>query len=118
MGNYSFKTSGLPEPVGGVIEGHNFTQGNPHTAIYTGQTGLTFRNCNLTNCDVPMDSDLGGRTSGPHISFCSHIHTDWVDKGYISGCLEACSHRTIVDTVTIDGQIVDTVSHYEDKEVI
>jgi hypothetical protein len=116
MGNYSFKTTGLPEPVNGVVEGHNFTQGVPHTAIYAGQTGLTFRNCNLMNCDVPVGSivEHGLRSQ---VSFCSHLHDRWLEKGHISECAADCSHRTGVDTVTIDGVAVHTNYTYEDKVV-
>ena len=114
MGNYSFKTTGLPEPVGGVIEGHNFTQGTPHTPIYTGYTGLTFRNCNLMNCDVPVDSIIEYCLHA-QTSFCSYLHQGWLDNGYITQCAIDCQHRTIVDTVTIDGVTVDTNYTYEDK---
>jgi hypothetical protein len=116
VGNYSFKTTGLPEPVNGVVEGHNFTQGAPHTAIYTGQTGLTFRNCNLLNCDVPAGSVVERCNTG-NMSFCSHVTPGWSEKGYISKCAADCSHRTVVDTVTIDGVTVDSNYTYEDKVV-
>lgn len=114
MGNYSFKTTGLPEPVNGVIEGHNFTQGAPHTAIYAGQTGLTFRNCNLLNCDVPDGSIIEGCLKC-HVSFCSHTHPEWLALGYISECATDCTHKTTTDTITIDGVSVDTHINYEDK---
>ncbi len=116
MANYSFKTTGLPEPVNGVVEGHNFTQGAPHTKIYEGQAGLTFRNCNLLNCDVPGDAVVEGYTPC-HISFCSHQHPEWLSRGFISECATDCTHRTIVDTFTIDGVAIDTHSTYEDKGV-
>lgn len=116
MGNYSFKTTGLPEPVNGVIEGHNFTQGAPHTVIYTGCTGLTFRQCNLINCDVPAGSVVERCNTG-HMTFCSHIWNGWLEKGYISACATECEHVISKDTITIDGVAVDTSYKYEDKVV-
>ena len=114
MANYSFKTNNLPEPVNGIIEGHNFVQGNPHTAIYEGYNGLTFKNCNLTNCDVPVDSTVESCLR-VQVSFCSNLHPEWLAHGYIYPCVVDCSHRTIVDTVTIDGVVIDTNYTYEDK---
>lgn len=116
MANYSFKTTGLPEPVNGVVEGHNFTQGNPHTKIYEGYTGLTFRNCNLANCDVPADATVISCNRG-HISFCSHLHPKWTEKGILTQCVENCSHVIHVDNVTIDGVVVDTNYSYADQGV-
>lgn len=114
MGNYSFKTTGLPEPVNGVVEGHNFTQGVPHTAIYSGYTGLTFRNCNLCNCDVPGDSTIISCNTG-QVSFCGNIHINWAEKGVIPSCAENCSHVTDYDTITIDDVSVDTNYAYTDE---
>jgi len=111
MGNYSFKTAGLPEPVNGIVEGHNFTQGVPHTTIYEGQTGLTFRNCNLLNCDVPADSIIDSCLRS-QVSFCSHLHEPWLTVGYISACITSCSHLTVTDMVTIDGVAIDTNPNY------
>ena len=117
MGNYSFKTKDLPKPdEKGVIEGHNFTQGNPHTKIYEGVKGLTFRNCNLINCDVPVDSIVDNCLTC-HISFCSHTRPDMLAKGAISECAENCDHVVTIDNVTIDGVVVDTNYTYEDKAV-
>lgn len=117
MGNYSFKTTGLPEPVNGVVEGHNFTQGAPHTAIYAGQTGLTFRRCNLLNCDVPAGSTIEDCLGPVHTSFCSHLYPQWCEKGYITECAENCSHLTVTDIVTIDGVVVDSNYTYTNTRV-
>jgi hypothetical protein len=116
MGNYSFKTTGLPDPVNGIVEGHNFTQGIPHTKIYKGMSGLTFKNCNILNCDVPVGSVIEYCNTG-HMEICSHLYPRWAEKGYISSCADDCSHRTIVDTITVDGVAVDTNYTYEDKVV-
>lgn len=118
MGNYSFKTKDLPKPdEKGVVEGHNFTQGTPHTKIYEGMKGLTFRNCNLLNCDVPGDAIVKLCNTG-HMTFCSHIWKGWLDKGYISECATECDHVIVKDTITIDGIVVDTSYKYEDKVVV
>jgi hypothetical protein len=117
MGNYSFKTTGLPEPVNGVVESHNLLQGKPHTKIYNGVSGLTFRKCNLTNCDLPVDAVVDDCLIG-HVSFCSHLHEKWAEKGLIDQCSENCEHISEIDTVTIDGVVVDTVYQYADKVVI
>ena len=116
MANFSFKTTGLPEPVNGIIEGHNFTQGRPHTKIYEGYSELTFRNCNLLNCDVPSDSVVISCGLG-HVSFCSHLHPKWLENGFVFECVESCEHLVSVDTITIDGILLNTQNHYEDSEV-
>ena len=117
MGNFSFKTKDLPKPdEKGVVEGHNFTQGTPHTKIYEGYTGLTFRNCNLCNCDVPEGSVVEYCCTG-YVSFCSHQHPEWFSRGFIPECTSNCTHRTVVDTITIDSVVVDTNYTYEDKGV-
>jgi len=100
-----------------VVEGHNFTQGTPHTAIYAGQTGLTFRSCNLLNCDMPADAVIVDCLYPAYTSFCSHLHPRWAEKGYIATCVESCSHVAHVDTVTIDGVAVDTNRSYADTGV-
>ena len=115
MPNYSFKQP--PDvPDGSVIEGFNLVQGIPHTKIYEGKTGLTFRNCNLTNCDVPIDSVVESCLR-VQVSFCSHNFPSWLENGYIPECVRDCIHKTIVDTVTVDGVVVDTNYTYEDKAV-
>jgi len=102
--------------VNGVVEGHNFTQGVPHTAIYAGQTGLTFRNCNLLNCDVPTGSVVE-KCLISQVSFCSHIHDYWHGRGFIPTCVTDCTHKTVTDTMTIDGVAIYTHITYEDKAV-
>jgi hypothetical protein len=89
MANYSFKTASLPIPDGRVIELCNFCQLVPHTVIYAGETGLTFRNCNLTNCDVPGDSIIECCLR-IQVEFCSHLHEKWIEKG-LTACAENCA---------------------------
>jgi hypothetical protein len=116
MANYSFKSE-LPEPVNGVVEGHNLLQGNPHTKIYEGVSGLTFKKCNLTNCDIPPDAIKDDCCHG-HVSFCSHLNLRWLVKGFIDQCPENCVHVVSTDSITIDGIVVDTIYHYEHLGVI
>ena len=116
MGNYSFKTTGLPEPVNGVIEGHNFTQGRPHTAIYGDQIGLTFRKCNLLNCEVP-DGSVVDDCLTCHVSFCSHLNDGWLEMGVIDECAIDCEHLVQIDTITIDGESLGENRIYENKVV-
>jgi hypothetical protein len=115
MANYSFKELPAVEN-GAVIEGHNMVRAVPHTAIYEGVTGLTFRNCNLMNCDVPEDAAVE-HCMRRHISYCSHVNPDWLFYGFISQCAVDCEHRTVIDTITIDGVAVDTNYTYENKAV-
>jgi hypothetical protein len=117
MGNYSFKTTGLPEPVTGVIERCNFTQAVPHTPIYSGYSNITFKKCNLTNCDLPEGSVVVDCLYPVHISFCSHVRPELLNMGVISPCQSDCLHKVSTDTITIDGIVVDIVNYYENKEV-
>lgn len=113
MANYSFKE--LPAAANGAtIEGHNMVRAVPHTKIYEGVTGLTFRNCNLTNCDVPADAVVFQCNTG-NVTFCSNIHPYWLDMGFIAECSVECEHVTQIDTVTIDGVVVDTNYIRHDK---
>ena len=116
MANYSFQIN----PIPAVANGHkfamdNFLQAEPHTKILEGVTGLQFENCNLTNCDIPADA-VTDSCRPKHCEFCSNLHPDWVQHG-IDACVTVCSHVVRTDTVTVDGVLVDTVYHYEDKVV-
>lgn len=116
MGNYMFGQKELPSPIDGLIEGHNLMQATPHTPIYVGISGLTFRRCNLTNCDLPVDA-ITVECLLTHSSFCSHLHELWLEKGFISECGLECTHMTSKDVITIDGVVVNTSYSYADKEV-
>lgn len=117
MPNYAF-TRGVALPTinnGHTFEYANFMQRVPNTPIFVGITGLTFRKCNLTNCDVPPDATLIN-CSHIHKELCANLHPKWVAKG-IPAEVENCSHVVDTDTVTIDGVLVDTIYHYEDTIV-
>jgi len=117
MANYAF-TTGKPLPT--VENGHtfvadNFTQALPHTTIFEGVTGLTFRNCNLNNCDIPVDAVEEG-CGHIHLTFCTNIHPEFIGKG-VTTCDQVCEHVVDTDVVTIDGIPVDTIYHYKNKAV-
>lgn len=112
MANYCFKTTGLPEPVDGVVEDCNFSQAYPYTPIYTGYSGLTFRRCNLCNCTVPSDSIIDD-CGLAQMSWCSHVLPEFAAMGHIAECPTVCEHVVNTDTVTIDGVVVDTIYTYE-----
>lgn len=117
MPNFAF-TRGVPLPTannGDTFERYNFMQAQPHTALFAGVTGLTFRKCNLVNCDVPVDAVIDDCLH-IHKSLCSNIHAKWIDKGLLVEP-ENCPHVVDTDTVTIDGVVVDTTYHYEDTIV-
>ena len=118
MTNYAFEfLNSIPDIENGhTFTGDNFTQLLPHTKILEGKTGLTFVNCNLTNCDPPADSTYVG-CQPKHCEFCSNLHPKFVDKYGLTECAEDCSHVSDTDTVTIDEVAVDTVYHYSDKGV-
>lgn len=119
MANYSFVAEkSLPIVKNGErLVRHNFTQAQPHTKIFLGITGLTFEGCALLNCDVPPDATLIDCSNG-HASFCSHQHLKWLEKGAIPQCAVDCIHRTSIDTITIDGVVVDTINYYTDKGMV
>ena len=116
--NFSYsKLDNLSAENGDEFIGCNFSQANPHTDICEGVTGLTFRDCNLCNCDVPQDAECIGCTPR-HISRCTNIeyHASIVDL-IDHTCDEDCEHVVDTDTVTIDGVVVDTIYYYEDTAV-
>lgn len=113
MANYSLGIKPIPDvPNGHTFTGDNFLQLNAHTPILEGKTGLTFINCNLTNCDPPADSVYVG-CKPKHASFCTHVHEHFIDHG-LAECAEDCAHVVSTDVIEIDGQVVDTIYHYED----
>ena len=117
MANYSFGLRPIPDVENGhIFTGDNFTQLIPHTAILAGKTGLKFVKCNLTNCDVPVDSSFEF-TQPHHHEFCSNLHPEWIKFG-LGTCVQNCSHVISSDTITIDSVVVDTVYFYQDKEII
>jgi len=121
-GNWAFRD--LPEVSNGdTFEGPgcNLARAIPHTTVFAGVTGLTFRKCNLENCDVPGDAVIDDCLHY-HKSRCKHV---MADKGQTDNALYAalpdepddCPHVDGSDTITIDGQSVTTYQR-SDKVVL
>ncbi len=114
-GNWSFRDPGDDVPDGSVITGGNFSQLQPNTAIMVGKT-LTIRGGNFSNVKTDANWTIeGGNFS--QISRCTNIASWLVAKG-LTPCIENCPHVVDVDTVTIDGVVVDTTYHYEHTRVV
>lgn len=111
MANYAFKSPPVVED-GHTFRTDNFMQLVPHTALFAGVTGLTFIDCNLTNCDLPADAVVQGGTF-LHISFCSHLH----EFPGMALCDTECTHMTQKNEIFIDGVLVDTQYEYSDEVV-
>jgi len=110
-GNWSFRDPGDDVPDGSTITGGNFSQLVPDTPILVGKT-LTIRGGNW--CNVRKDPAWtieGGNFV--QVSRCSHVHPSWLAKGLLE-CAENCPHVVDTDTITIDGEVVETIYQYED----
>lgn len=107
--NYSLTKS--PESIvnGEVFEYCNFTQAVAGTIIFSGATGLTFRDSNLVNCIVPKDS-IVKQCNTTQKSYCSHLHPNWG----LDECDEDCEHVRDTDEIWIDGKLTDIVYYYRD----
>ena len=93
---------------GDTLDRCNLSQLVPHTVVCSGITGLTFRGCNLVNCDVPGDAVVE-HCNTAQISRCAHLHPEWADA--LPAEAENCPH--VVDTDTIEPGGI-TVYHRED----
>ena len=109
-GNYCrTKLSRLVVENGDTIRNSNLLQVTPNMPICEGKTGLIFEDCLLVNVTLPPDAVVIGAPPR-NVSFCSHLHPTFE----LTPCVENCPHVTEVDTVTIDGVVVDTIYHRED----
>jgi hypothetical protein len=112
MANYCFDgLANFTPQAGDVIEGKNFMQLFPHTAIPN--VPVVFRNCNLVNCDIPNGSMEEGCLH-IQVDFCSHIHPELVERG-LAECGAECRHMASKEEIVIDGIVVDCIYSYEDK---
>ena len=110
-GNFSFSDPGDKVPDASTIEGGNFSQLEPDTAIMVGKT-LTINGGNFVN--VRRDANWiikGGNWC--QVERCSHLHPEWVERG-LSECAENCGHVTEIDTVEGEGGQSITVYQYAD----
>ena len=111
-GNFSFNTE--PEcSDGDTFEDFNLSQLTPGTEICKGKENLTFKNGNLTNCTVPEGSTIIGCNES-QISFCSHLHPEWIAKGLLE-CADECSHVDKKEELESGGKVIYTVYTYKDK---
>lgn len=111
MANYSFTDPGDAIPDGAIINNGNFTQMYPDTPIMVGKP-LTINGGNFTNVRKdPAWTINGGNWT--QVSRCSHLHPEWIPRG-LAECPENCEHVTHVDTIEINGQVIDTIYTYED----
>lgn len=115
MANYAYGKTLPSVENGAVLQGHNFTQFVQNTPIFEGITGLTFAGCNLVNCSVPADANVVN-CNIRQFSRCSHVHPELVGFG-LTECSENCIHVVDADVLEIDGEVVETVYHYEDTVV-
>jgi hypothetical protein len=95
---------------GDIFDNCNIAQLYPHTGICVDKIGLTFKGCNLLNCDIPAGSTVEDCLM-VHKSFCSHIHPEFELS---PACTNNCSHVVDIDEVWIDSVLIDTIYHYED----
>ena len=111
-GNWSFLDPGVDVPDGSIINGGNFSQVVPGTAILVGKT-LTINGGNFTNVLVDVAWTINGGNF-TQVSRCANLNPKMVASGHLAAEPENCPHVVDTDTITIDGEIVDTVYHYED----
>ena len=97
--NFSFTDPTCQD--GDTFERCNLSQLQPHTAIFAGRSGLTFRACNLVNCDVPAGSVVI-RCNTCQVSRCSHLHPEWP----LPIEVEDCPHVVERNEVAVDGATV------------
>lgn len=119
MPNFAWTTGkALPAAVNGqTFERYNFAQKVAHTSIFAGVTGLTFRGCNLTNCDVPAGSVVVDCNVG-QMEYCANANPALVERGLLAAEAENCTHVTGTDVIQVTGVTVETVYHYSDKVVV
>ena len=115
MATYSRKNYAFTSPTfanGDVIERCNLSQHTPGTAIASGVTGLTFRDCNLVNCSVPGDAVVE-HCNTTQVSRCTNLHPNLIAHG-LAAEVENCPHVVDTDEIYIDGTLIDTIYHYAD----
>jgi hypothetical protein len=95
-------------PDGAVIEGGNFSQSSPGTVILAGKS-LTIRGGNWCNVEPdPAWTIEGGNWA--RIDRCVHLHPEMG----LPAEGDNCRHVTEIDTIEIDGEVVETIYHRAD----
>lgn len=110
-GNWSFREPGDDIPNGSTINAGNFSQAVPDTAILAGKT-LTINGGNFSNVRKDANWIINGGNFTQK-SRCSHLHPNWLAKGYLGQCIDNCSH--VVETIEVVGG--DDVYIYKDTLV-
>lgn len=98
--NYKFVTPSCGEDD--VFEDCNIAQKEPHTAIGSDISGLSFKGCNLFNCDIPEDAIVEDCLVIQK-SLCSHLHPNIG----LSECAENCEHVVSTDPYEYEDKIVE-----------
>ena len=110
MPNYSHRDPGDAIEDGATIDSGNFSQLQPDTPIMVGKP-LTINGGNWVNVRQDAAWTINGG-NWAQVSRCYHLHPDWnlpVEP-------DNCVHVTEIDTVTIDGVVVDTIYQREDAD--
>lgn len=81
-----------PFADGDVVEGGNFHQLLPNTAICAAVTNLTIHGGNFVNC-LPQPTWTIDGGNWAQIEFCSHGRPDLIPRG-LPACPEVCIHRS------------------------
>jgi len=81
-------------------------------SLFSGITGLIFRNCNLVNCLLPPDTTVENCL---HIqkSFCTHKLDEKKVVHNLTPCEENCSHVVDMDEIEVDGVVLLTKYYYK-----
>lgn len=115
--HYDFKLKNFVNFIdlksGDIVSDETFIQMYPDTDVYVGQSGVTFKNCEIVNVKFP-DKVVCENCDIKNVSFCSHLHPEYgIDK-----CKTVCDHVVrIIPPISIDGKIV-VEKTYEYKDLI
>lgn len=108
-GNWSGRDPNNEIPESGVINSGNFSQLQPYTQIMSGKT-LTINGGNWINVSGDPNWTINGG-NWAQIDRCYHLHEN-LD---LPAEVENCRHVVNTDEIYIDGQLITTVYHREDR---
>ena len=111
-GNYSFREP--PFKDGDVVEGGNYCQLRPGTAICAAVTKLTITGGNFVNC-IPQPGWTCTGGNWCQIEHCTHDRPELIDKG-LKVCAEDCEHRSAakVERVVDEREYRDKLTEAKD----